>query len=782
MPFLRLQKVVNCLAMSASPYRADPGQEPLDLTDVAPPERIDVHEEWSVPDYSPDAAAQEEPGAGGRMVLGSALGLLAAAWIAFAGWSAGRALAGGAVSAPVLAQWIAVLAGPLGLLGLLWLLFGRTRRRESERFTRSVVTMRGEARSLEALLAVLRQRIDEEHAAMTGMADRLMGLGDEATHRLGNVRRDLEGGAEALALHGAALDRAAESARGDIGVLLQDLPRAEAVARAMSEELRGSGREATSQAAALEAQYAAVTARARDADEVVGGSAQRLAAHLAQIDSAAVAAAARLGETSDGASNQVEALLERAAEALVSIRAGIDAEAQSVTALVAQSAAGIGRAGVDAAEALRSRLTVAGGALDSLSGRIADQDRASQALLAGLERGLGQLDQRFVDLAAEGDHRAATMTGTIARVRADLEQLALQSAMSDGSLGSLAERTANLHGTVAELQQVIGGGLTEALSGAEGGAERLVAAVSAARPEVDAMHLVALAASERLSAGVAGIGAQQEQLQALLAAVESGVSGAEGHLGRLNSAITAANADAARLQAETGPALVAALVQVREAAGHAADRAREAIHAVIPEGAERLSRETRAALEAAVRDGVTAQLREVETVATRAVEAARGASERLTAQMLSIGQSASALEAHLEKTQVDNRASDSEAFARRSSMLIDAMHSAAIDVGKILSDEVDDRAWASYLKGDRGVFTRRAVRLLGNSEARGLNAHYDSDVEFQNSVNRYVHDFEAMLRRVLAERDGGMMGVTLMSSDMGKLYAALAQVIDRRRG
>jgi hypothetical protein len=38
-----------------------------------------------------------------------------------------------------------------------------------------------------------------------------------------------------------------------------------------------------------------------------------------------------------------------------------------------------------------------------------------------------------------------------------------------------------------------------------------------------------------------------------------------------------------------------------------------------------------------------------------------------------------------------------------------------------------------------------------------------------------------MLRRVLAERDGGMMAVTLMSSDMGKLYAALAQGVDRRR-
>jgi len=34
---------------------------------------------------------------------------------------------------------------------------------------------------------------------------------------------------------------------------------------------------------------------------------------------------------------------------------------------------------------------------------------------------------------------------------------------------------------------------------------------------------------------------------------------------------------------------------------------------------------------------------------------------------------------------------------------------------------------------------------------------------------------------VLAERDGGAIGVTLMSSDMGKLYAALAQALERRR-
>jgi hypothetical protein len=149
--------------------------------------------------------------------------------------------------------------------------------------------------------------------------------------------------------------------------------------------------------------------------------------------------------------------------------------------------------------------------------------------------------------------------------------------------------------------------------------------------------------------------------------------------------------------------------------------------------------------------------------------------------MLTLGQSAAALEQHIERTNAEQRERDSEAFARRVSLLIDSMHSASIDVGKILSDEVDEKAWESYLKGNRGVFTRRAVRLLDGEQAKAIRAHYEADPEFQQSVNRYVHDFEAMLRRVLAEREGGMLAVTLMSSDMGKLYAALAEAIERRR-
>ncbi|WP_204305646.1 hypothetical protein, partial [Klebsiella pneumoniae] len=90
------------------------------------------------------------------------------------------------------------------------------------------------------------------------------------------------------------------------------------------------------------------------------------------------------------------------------------------------------------------------------------------------------------------------------------------------------------------------------------------------------------------------------------------------------------------------------------------------------------------------------------------------------------------------------------------------------DITKAFSADVTDSAWSAYLKGDRGVFTRRAVRLLDPSETRDIHRLYEDDEDFRENVNRYIHDFEAMLRQILALRDGSPMGVTLLSSDMGK--------------
>jgi hypothetical protein len=727
------------------------------------------------------AAESGVSSAGGRAVLGTALIVLGLIWTAYTAWSAGRALAVQPLSSPEIAQWIAVAAGPLALLGLVWLMFGRTRRKEAERFTRSVISMRTEARSLEALLAVLRTRLDDSHAAMAGMAEQLMQLGDQASGRLDSVTRTFDSSAESLARHGQALDRAAESARNDVAVLLDDLPRAEATALGLAEHIRALGRESLDHAARYERQVGALTDRTREADELVAAAAQRLVSHLTHIESAGAAAASRVGEAESGFTAAVDTLLDRTASALAEIRTGIDVQSAAVSALVEEAAAGIGRAGVDAAHSLNDHVRKASTGIDLLSERVAEQERVSQRMVAELERALSDLDGQLAAFAAQGDERSTALLAALGRARNELQLLGDAASQQDGAVDGLANRTELLRASVEQLSAEVRSQLEGALGAAEAGTIRLIEASREVRPEIEWMRDASLEASDRIAASAEGITRQQDRFAALLASLDEGVGTAQQRLDALAESIAATQSEAMQLSSETGPSLVDAMIQVREAATHAADRAREAIAAIIPGAADELSAATRQALETALREGVEDRLREVETLAARAVESARDASERLTQQMLNLGQSATALEQHVHKTDEAQREKDSEAFARRVSLLIDSMHSAAIDVGKILSDEIDDKAWDSYLKGDRAVFTRRAVRLLGGGEGKAIRSHYESDAEFHHSVDRYVHDFEAMLRRVLAERDGGMIAVTLMSSDMGKLYAALGEAIDRRR-
>jgi hypothetical protein len=136
--------------------------------------------------------------------------------------------------------------------------------------------------------------------------------------------------------------------------------------------------------------------------------------------------------------------------------------------------------------------------------------------------------------------------------------------------------------------------------------------------------------------------------------------------------------------------------------------------------------------------------------------------------MLRIGESAAAVEAQIDdarrETGSDRKRellSPGRAAHRIAELDRDRRH-------QDLSNEVTDSAWAAYLKGDRGVFTRRAVRLIDNSEARSILQHYENEPEFREQVNRYVHDFEAMLRRILTDRDSSALGVTILSLGHGQ--------------
>ncbi len=197
--------------------------------------------------------------------------------------------------------------------------------------------------------------------------------------------------------------------------------------------------------------------------------------------------------------------------------------------------------------------------------------------------------------------------------------------------------------------------------------------------------------------------------------------------------------------------------------------------------AERLGDESGAAIEKAMRARTAESLGQLEQAASHAAGVSREAAIQLRDQLAKVNELAGNLERRVSQARERAEEQVDSDFARRVALITESLNSNAIDIAKAISSDVTDTAWASYLRGDRGVFTRRAVRLLDNSEAKAVVQIYENDREFRDHVSRYIHDFEAMLRQVLSTRDGHALGVTLLSSDMGKLYVALAQSIERLR-
>ena len=142
---------------------------------------------------------------------------------------------------------------------------------------------------------------------------------------------------------------------------MSDLPRAEEQARAVAEAMKQAGLAAHEQAGALEGQLAALAARGREADEVVGGAAQRLGAHIARIESGAGAAAERMDQAAAQMNARGRRRDGRAPRNRSSRRApGLEAQGQAMLAMIEQSRAAFEQAGAETTRGLAERLDVAG--------------------------------------------------------------------------------------------------------------------------------------------------------------------------------------------------------------------------------------------------------------------------------------------------------------------------------------------------------------------------------------------------------------------------------------
>lgn len=414
-----------------------------------------------------------------------------------------------------------------------------------------------------------------------------------------------------------------------------------------------------------------------------------------------------------------------------------DAQEQRSRELVQHSEAIAGQIGLftqQMAEAAAHAREVEQGTAASLS-RLTEKLTLSRIALAGTDSAVSQLTDSSVRLLE-------LIQASLQHSGHDLPEAMQQ---SETRLGAIEERTAALK---ALLEQAEGQG-SALTAHIQQGRDMLTGALG----EIETLH-------GRIGTHTAEHGEELARLAQSVAQLRAESEAAAQHSqGELKTAIEALNVAASAAVADIGEMSASSIAAL----------------------AERLGEESAQAIEQAMRERAGEVAGQLELAAEKAAGISRDAAIQLRDQLAKVNELAGHLErrvAHARnraEEQVDND------FARRVALITESLNSNAIDISRAMDMDVSDSAWAAYLRGDRGVFTRRAVKLLDTPEAKSVTQLYENDSDFREHVSRFIHDFEAMLRQLLSTRDGHALGVTLLSSDMGKLYVALAQAIERLR-
>lgn len=632
-------------------------------------------------------------------------------------------------------------------------------------------------KSLSTQLTQLREAARSASEEVNGLADVASGRIDATAQ---SARKAMEEGWQDLEQKSAMLDSLMGRTRDNLSattqsvaaILTDQLEAAEADVRQRLEASLAHARGILASADQdLTAQAGALRSLVETAQAGISATSQNATAALAR-DAEAIEAEFR---------HRMDAALARAKEGMAATDDGLARQAEAVDALITRSRASIVSISNETVSGLADHI----GEIESRLHQINDLVDGQRTLIAGLHATLGEAvdsaQARFAALEDAVLSRNERLTEALTRLTAETQRidssLAAGGVTAEKLISSAETLLVALDSSVRELDETF----PAALQRFDARIETSRTLLESAAPELERLEAISEALVGRTQEAEELLRGQGRRLTEWLESTQSGVEANRELVEKLRTALDNAHQDATRITEGAGPLLVTALLRVKDTADQAAERARQALGRAIPDAAQSLADASEQALQRAIDDKVTAQIEMVARVAEEAVKAAHQASDRLTRQLLTIADTSASVQSKIEEAERAAEERDRDHFARRAALLIESLNSTAIDVTKILSNDVTDSAWSSYLKGDRGVFTRRAVKLLDAGESREIALHYDNDLEFQDHVNRYIHDFESMLRIILSARDGNALGVAILSSDMGKLYVALAQAIERLR-
>ncbi len=708
------------------------------------------------------------------------IGFAAAAWIGFYAWVLTR----GSFAATDPAAWTdaaATAAIPLILLAALYLIIQRSSASEADRYGRIMRDLDVQTAALEAKLAAVNTSLVLAHRQMHDEGERLSALGIEVGGRIVSSSERIRSEMTATLRASDAMSEQSQRAFDQVEGLLAGLPRVDAVAARLTENLRQAGLAAHQHGSALQAQIATLQETAAQSEQGLTANAQALAGQIEE-----------LGEQSDGLTKRIDSarsdLVATVSASLQEIEQALgharDAARGEIEVMVTEAEAARDRlvaAGDGMAETTRERLAECDDVVAAMGDRLNDQTEQAGDIVEGLTQGIDRSREAMASLDSDWTATLDGLGQAIEALSSKTETMASKLSDSESIAQRLLSRSEDLMLALDSVAREVDETLPRALARLDGTVSQSRDLMNDIAPAVESMEAVGDAALERLKEAQALLANQSEETEHQRERLFDLAKANAQALRDMKSLIADIESGSQAVSDSAAPRLVEAMVRVKETAGQAIAHARTALASVVADAADTMREATMKGLSETLEAGVAERMSEITQGSQRAVEAARAATEQLMRQMITISETSSAIEARVADARAAVGDADHESLSRHVTLLTESLKSTAIDVTKILSNDVTDIAWAAYLKGDRGVFTRRAVRLLNASDAREILGYYENDSDFREYVNRYIHDFEAMLRTLLGTRDGQSLSVTLLSSDMGKLYVALAQAIERLR-
>ncbi|MPT49086.1 MAG: hypothetical protein E2598_11835 [Sphingobium sp.] len=731
--------------------------------------------------WSEDVHLQEDPvrkSSSWTTFGGIISALLAMSWVGFCIWLLARR--NFALPTPEqIPATLAYVAIPLILILVFYQLLVRSSMGEANRFTRIASRLRQESEALDMRLAIVNQQLDTARDAMREQAGLLENYGAAASINLESSAKKLAQYAVDSAQQATQIEQTGATLARQFGQLTEALPHLQERTAQMAGILTDGSNTLAEKVDRLEARLDSLVNLMDEARSRTLNATQSLTAQLTQIQDASRSAGDEVSGLAELSAHRIGTTIDQVRQALDRTGTVIDTQMADLSHLVERSHNALGDIGGRAIAAY-------GESIDRIEQRLRSLDQIvgeQSDLLSGIGDELtGRVDRasiRFKEFEAQGVSGAEKLANILDGLTQRTNQLdgALQT--GNRTIEAVITRSESLLLALDASARELDESHPSALARLDDRIDQSRRLLVALTPEIERLEAVASAILGQAKESGELLTGQSQQLATWLENGEQSLASNIEHVTALHNAMEAADVEARRLSDSSGPQLVATLLRIRETADQAGERARHALSQAISAATDELGTLSEQALTERLGQKFQARMEEISTVADQAVKAAHAASDRLMRQLLTIADTTANIEARISEAEEANAQRDKENISNRSALLIESLNSISIDVAKLLGQDVSDSNWTTYLKGDRGVFTRHAVRLIDSGEARSISQLYDSDDAFHSYVNRYIHDFEAMLRNVLSARDGSALGVTLLSSDMGKLYVALAQAIDR---